>query len=81
MDSITQPDVTVATPDVSVTTVTRPIDHFSEFLYTLIIVMLLSFVIFMGHVHNDSLASKGMDFVYLILGALTQASTGGPRRA
>ena len=62
------------------TTVSKPIDHFPEYLYTLIVLMLLGFVIFMSHVHNDSLASKGMDFVYLILGALTQSSTGGAGR-
>lgn len=61
-------------------TFTRPVDHFTELLYTVIVLLLLGFVIFMSHVHNDSLAGKGMDFVYLILGALTQASTGGVKR-
>ena len=64
---------------VEAVTATKPTDHFPEFLYTFIVLMLLSFVIFMSHVHNDSLAGKGMDFVYLILGALTQASTGGAK--
>ena len=58
----------------------KPSDHFTEVLYALLIVLLLSFVFTMSHVHNDSLAGKGMDFVYLILGALTQASTGGMKR-
>ncbi len=61
-------------------TVSAPTDHFPEYLYTLVVCLLLCFVIFMSHVHNDSLASKGMDFVYLILGALTQSSTGGAKR-
>ena len=62
------------------TTIDKPIDHFPEYLYTVIVLLLLSFVMFMSHVHNDSLAAKGMDFVYLILGALTQSSTGGAGR-
>lgn len=61
-------------------TVSKPIDHFPEFLYTLIIIVLLCFVIFMSHVHNDSLAAKGMDFVWAFIGALTQASTGGNKK-
>lgn len=61
-------------------TVNKPADHFPEFLYTILVCILLGFVIFMSHVHNDSLAGKGMDFVYLILGALTQASTGGAKK-
>ena len=60
-------------------TVNKPSDHFTEVTYVLLVCLLLGFVIFMGHVHNDSLASKGMDFVYLILGALTQASRGGSK--
>jgi hypothetical protein len=58
-------------------TVNKPTDHFTELLYCGLTMVLLGFVIFMGHVHNDSLAAKGMDFVYLILGALTQASRSG----
>lgn len=61
-------------------TMTRPTDHFTELMYTAMIFGLLGFVVFMGHVHNDSLASKGMDFVWAFIGALTQASTGGVKR-
>jgi hypothetical protein len=45
-------------------------DHTLELLFVVVLVMLLSFVAMMQHVHNDSLASKGMDFVYGDLGAL-----------
>jgi hypothetical protein len=57
-------------------TVNKPTDHFNEVLYVSCILALLGFVIFMGHVHNDSLASKGMDFILIFIGALTNASTG-----
>ena len=55
-------------------------DHFTEILYACVIVGLMGFVAFMSHVHNDSLAGKGMDFMLIIIGALTQASTGGIKR-
>ena len=44
--------------------------HFSELLLTLVLAMMFGFVVFMGHVHNDSLASKGMEFVGQVLAAL-----------
>ena len=73
-------DISISQPPADPPAQTRQADHFSEFLYSGLIWTLLGFVIFMSHVHNDSLAAKGMDFVYLILGALTQASTGGVKR-
>lgn len=73
------PDETQQTT-VQQTTIEKPTDHFPEYSYMLVIAGLLGFVMFMSHVHNDSLAAKGMDFVYLILGALTQSSTGGSGR-
>ena len=63
------------------TTVTRPIDHFAEFMYVLCVVLFLVFVGIMQHVHNDSLASKGMDFVYIALGALVQSSQSGAKKS
>ena len=54
--------------------------HFTEILYVGVVVIFLAFTMFMSHIHNDSLASKGMDFAYIVLGALTQASTGGIKR-
>jgi hypothetical protein len=36
--------------------------HFSEILLFILMLSMLEFVVFMGHVHNDSLASKGMEF-------------------
>lgn len=74
-------DAVETTTQTQTVTMAKPTDHFTELLYTLMVWTLLAFVIFMSHVHNDSLAAKGMDFVYLILGALTQASTGGIKRA
>jgi len=62
-------------PDTEPNTVTRPDDHFNELLYVIVILGLMLFVTLMSHVHNDSLAAKGMDFIYIVLGALTQAST------
>jgi len=61
-------------------TVNKPTDHFNEGLYVACIICLLLFVVFMGHVHNDSLASKGMDFILIFIGALTNASMGGNKR-
>lgn len=60
--------------------VNKPADHFTEVMYAVCIVCLLGFVIFMGHVHNDSLASKGMDFILIFIGAMTNASMGGNKR-
>lgn len=45
-------------------------EHFSEMLLYITLCLLVGFVIFMGHVHNDSLASKGMEFVGQVLAAL-----------
>lgn len=61
-------------------TVTKPTDHFAELMYVLCVVLFLVFVSLMQHVHNDSLASKGMDFVYIALGALVQSSQGSVKR-
>lgn len=44
--------------------------HFSEVLLCLVLVMMLGFVTFMGHVHNDSLASKGIELAGQVLAAL-----------
>ena len=60
-------------------TMDKPPDHFPELLYTIIIIIFLIFVLAMSHVHNDSLAAKGMEFVYIALGAMMQASTGGAK--
>lgn len=58
-------------------TVNKPSDHFTEVAYVICIIVLLGFVFVQGHVHNDSLASKGMDFILIFIGALTNASRGG----
>jgi hypothetical protein len=44
--------------------------HFSEMLLFILMISMLGFVVFMGHVHNDSLASKGMEFAGQALAAL-----------
>lgn len=44
--------------------------HFSEILLFILMLSMLGFVVFMGHVHNDSLASKGMEFAGQALAAL-----------
>ena len=44
--------------------------HFSEIVLVCVLVLLLIFVVGMGHVHNDSLASKGMEFAGQALAAL-----------
>lgn len=44
--------------------------HFSEIVLVCVLILMLSFVVFMGHVHNDSLASKGMEFTGQALAAL-----------
>lgn len=61
-------------------TVNKPTDHFTEIVYAVCMLILLGFVMQQGHVHNDSLASKGMDFILIFIGALTNASTGGNKR-
>ena len=45
-------------------------DHFSEIVLFLVLLLMLGFVTLMGHVHNDSLASKGTEFVGQALAAL-----------
>ncbi len=44
--------------------------HFSEILLFILLLCMLGFVLLMGHVHNDSLASKGMEFAGQALAAL-----------
>ena len=44
--------------------------HFSEIVLCFVLCLMLGFVVFMGHVHNDSLASKGMEFTGQALAAL-----------
>ncbi len=44
--------------------------HFSEVVLVVVFFCLLGFVTLMGHVHNDSLASKGMEFGGQALAAL-----------
>lgn len=44
--------------------------HFSEMVLVIVLCLMLGFVVFMGHVHNDSLASKGMEFTGQALAAL-----------
>lgn len=44
--------------------------HFSELLLYAAMAGMLMFVVYMGHVHNDSLAAKGMEFTGQILAAL-----------
>lgn len=41
-----------------------------EVILVLVLVLLIAFVVWMSHTHNDSLASKGCDFIYGDLGAL-----------
>ena len=56
-------------------------DHFAEFLLTFILVGMMAFVVFMGHVHNDSLASKGTEFAAQVLASIltaAQIKRGGP---
>lgn len=49
-------------------------DHKLEFILVGVLLLLLLFVCLMQWVHNDQLASKGMDFIYGDLGALWQAT-------
>jgi len=44
--------------------------HFSEMVLVVVLCLMLGFVIFMGHVHNDSLASKGMELTGQAMAAL-----------
>ena len=44
--------------------------HFSEIMLVLVLCVMLGFTVLMGHVHNDSLASKGMEFAGQSLAAL-----------
>jgi len=45
-------------------------DHFSELLLFITLMAMLGFSVFMSHIHNDSLASKGMEFGGQALAAL-----------
>lgn len=44
--------------------------HFQDLLLYAALILLLGFVVFMSHVHNDSLASKGVEFVGQVLAAI-----------
>jgi hypothetical protein len=44
--------------------------HFSELLLFLVLITMLGFSMFMAHGHNDSLATKGMEFTGQALAAL-----------
>ena len=44
--------------------------HFSEVMLLIVLGLMLGFVVFQGHVHNDSLATKGMEFSGQALAAL-----------
>lgn len=46
------------------------ISHFSEIVLVIVLLLLLVFVCGMQYVHNDSLASKGMEFSGQALAAL-----------
>ena len=78
--SIIAPPPTVPLDIERTVTVNKPADHFTEVLYAVCILFLLGFVFAQGHVHNDSLASKGMDFILIFIGALTNASMGGNKK-
>ncbi len=41
-----------------------------EFALIFVLILLLAFVVWMSHTHNDALAAKGSDFIYGDLGAL-----------
>ena len=61
-------------------------DNFTALLLCAMFLIVLAFVTFMGHVHNDSLASKGTEYAGQVLGALFLAlrgvrSNGGPPNA
>jgi hypothetical protein len=75
--------MSTSTPELDVektVTVNKPSDHFSELLYVGVIVLLLSFITLMSKWHNDSMVSEAGKWVFLLIGALTQASTGGVKR-
>lgn len=46
------------------------VSHFSEIILVLVLCLMLGFVVAMGHVHNDSLAAKGMELTGQALAAL-----------
>ena len=57
-------------------------DNFTPLLLCVMFMVVLGFVMLMGHGHNDSLASKGTEYAGQVLGALFLAlrgvrSTGG----
>ena len=52
-------------------------EHFSEVMLLVVLALMLGFVVFMGHVHNDSLASKGVEFVGQVLAALLTLMVAG----
>lgn len=62
-------------------------EHFSEILLCGVLFLMLWFVVFMSHIHNDSLASKGTDFAGQVLAALltlltaSRINQGGPPHA
>ena len=45
-------------------------EHFSEVMLVVVLAGMLCFTVTMSHVHNDSLASKGMEFAGQALAAL-----------
>jgi len=45
-------------------------DHFTELLLVVLFVLVLFFVVYMSHIHNDQLANKLMEFDSGVLGAL-----------
>jgi hypothetical protein len=56
-------------------------EHFSELMLMAVLLMMLGFVVFMGHVHNDSLASKGVEFAGQALAALLTLMVAGRKPA
>jgi len=55
-------------------------EHFSEVLLCIVLLLMLSFAVHMGAVHNDSLASKGMEFAGQVLAALLTLMVGSSRK-
>ena len=51
--------------------------HFSELMLLAVLITMLGFVTFMSHVHNDSLASKGVEFTGQALAALLTLMVAG----
>ena len=68
-------------------TFNAPDPHEKELRYLFAaLLLLLTFVALWSHVHNDSLASKGMEYVGQVLGAMfyamnKSARSGGPANA